>query len=104
MNKKNIWFETKRLKIFHPSISDYEDYLSLLKNEKVTKYTYKYNDDAQVQNDLDKVLEHYKKHKFSVGIIRLNHSLEFIGRAGLFYNKFENEMHLTLVYLLLPQF
>tara|TARA_R110002124_G_C8935338_1_gene512319 strand:- start:770 stop:1303 length:534 start_codon:yes stop_codon:yes gene_type:complete len=104
MNKKLKWLETKRLTIYHPDQSSYNFFIELLTNEEVKKFIISEATEKQIKKDLSGLIKHYNVHGFSAGVVMLNDTKKFIGRAGLYFKELDGEINLCLIYHLLPQY
>lgn len=86
-----IFLETKRLIINVPEPSDFEDYYLHQSDPEVMKYiasgarTFE-----EVKVHLDKVIEHYQKHGFTLGTVTSKENGKFIGQAGLIYLAYQD--------------
>jgi len=105
MNEKLIWLKTDRLEIYHPDRSDLDLLCKLLTNKKVNPYTLNSKNKDEIKISLDNLIAHYNKYNFSAGLIYLKNTSEFIGRAGLIFQRINKDEHLPcLIYHLLPEY
>lgn len=100
-----IFLETSRLILCSPTLSDLEDLLQLQSNPHVMKYIDKgVRDKEQVLLRLNKAIEHYKKHGFSLGSVYQKADKKFVGRAGLIHLAYDDtQPEVELGYALLPE-
>ncbi|WP_010654200.1 GNAT family N-acetyltransferase [Fluoribacter dumoffii] len=97
---------TPRLIIRKPTLSDFDNLYRLQSNTDVMSFIGdgKRNKE-EVTVGLEKAINHYKKHNFSLGCVYLKNSNEFIGRAGVIYlNYDDNQPDIELAYAILPKY
>lgn len=102
----NSLITTTRLIICKPSLSDFDNLYTLQSNSEVMSFIGNgKRDKNEVMLGLEKAINHFQKHKFSLGSVFVKDSLEFIGRAGLIYfNYDDNQSEVEVAYALLPQY
>lgn len=100
-----IFLETSRLILCAPTLSDLEDLLQLQSNPHVMKYIDKgVRDREQVLLRLNKAIEHYEKHGFSLGSVYGKNDRKFVGRAGLIHLAYDDtQPEVEIGYALLPE-
>ncbi|MHB1946843.1 MAG: GNAT family N-acetyltransferase [Gammaproteobacteria bacterium] len=88
----SLFFETSRLIINIPQSHDIDDLYSLQSDPDVMKYIGhgKPRSKSEVTEGLNKAIEHYQKHGFSVGCVFEKTTGEFVGRAGLIYLAYDD--------------
>lgn len=84
-------FETKNLIIKPPSFDDFDELYQLLSDEDVMRYIGNgVRSREEVQTQLEKMIQHYDKHGFSLCYIYDKESKIFVGCAGLIYLAFDD--------------
>ncbi|QLZ68961.1 GNAT family acetyltransferase [Legionella sp. PC1000] len=97
---------TTRLIICNPSLNDLDNLYTLQSNSDVMSFIGNgKRDKNEVMVGLEKAINHFQKHQFSLGSVYTKDSHEFIGRAGLIYfNYDDNQSEVEVAYALLPQY
>lgn len=82
----SIFLETKRLIINTPEKIDFDNLYALQSDTDVMRYVGQgVRTQSEVMIGLEKAIEHYKKHGFSLGCVFDKENGVFVGRAGLIY-------------------
>lgn len=98
-----IMLETKRLIIQTPSEEDIEHQYQLQSDSDVMQYVGTgIRTRQEVKKGLHLAIQHYHKHRFSLGSVFLKETNEFVGRAGLIYLAFDDaQPDIEIAYALL---
>lgn len=106
MECMSIFLTTNRLVIKAPSMTDFDDQFLLQSDPEVMKYVGTGpRCEEKVKKVLQKSIDHYVKHGFSLGSVFEKSSNEFIGRAGLMYVDYDDtQPEVEIGYALLKQY
>lgn len=86
-----IFLETKRLIIKTPTPKDFDLLYALQSDPKVMRYIGQgIRSKEEVRISLDKAIQHYAKHGFSLGCVFEKSTELFVGRAGLIFLAFDD--------------
>lgn len=87
----STFLETKRLIIKVPIAEDFDQLVALQTDPEVMQYIGRgIRSHEEVQIGLEKAIQHYAKHGFSLGCVVEKNTGLFIGRAGLIYLAFDD--------------
>ncbi|RUR11644.1 GNAT family N-acetyltransferase [Legionella sp. km772] len=97
---------TKRLIIAAPSLHDFKNLYILQSNAEVMNFIGNgVRNENEVRIGLEKAINHFQKHHFSLGSLYCRKSDEFIGRAGLIYFNYDaHQLEVEVAYALLPHY
>lgn len=85
-NNREIFIETRNLIVDHPQQGDFGELYQLQSDPEVMRYIGTgTRSNNEVQEQLEKLIQHDEKHGFSAGNVYEKTTGEFVGRAGLIY-------------------
>lgn len=101
---QNVFLETERLNLRYITQDDFEELKIILKDKDVM-YAWEYDfTDNDVQEWIDKNLEHYKKYNLGFFIMSENKTGNIIGQAALEPDTIEGKQYYEIGYILKKEY
>lgn len=101
---QNIFLKTKRLDLRYITQDDFLELKTILQDKDVM-YAWEYDfTDTDVQEWVDKTLEHYNKYNLGFFIMSENKSGNVIGQAALMPDIIENKQYYEISYILKKEY